>query len=72
MVTFMVLRRFWLGLAIAGFFAGLALFLSAPVAGLAHLGLVIAIALPVTVFYRLMRPAIGNRQCPVRPDWTAR
>jgi hypothetical protein len=70
MVAFMVLRRLWLVLGIAGFFAGLALFLSAPVPILAHLGLVIAIALPVIAFYRLMRPAIGNRQCPVRPDWT--
>ena len=68
----MLTRRLWLALGIAGFFAGLALFLFASGTALAHLGLVIAIALPVIAFYRLMKPAIGNRHCPVRPDWTAR
>ena len=64
-------RRFWLAFGIAGFLAGLALFASAPGAALAHLGLVLAIALPVIAFYRLMKPAIGKRQCPVKPDWAA-
>ena len=64
--------RIWLVVGIAGFALGLALFLASPSAALSHLGLVLAIALPVLAFYRLMKPAIGKRHCPVRPDWTAR
>jgi len=64
--------RIWLSVGVLGFLAGLGLFLVSPGSPLSHLGLVAAIAAPVIAFYRLMRPAIGKRHCPVKPDWTAR
>jgi hypothetical protein len=65
-------HRIWPAIGIAGLFAGLALFFTMPGTPLSHLGLVLAVAAPMVVFYRLMKPAIGHRQCPTRPDWTAR
>ena len=64
--------RIWLSLGIMGLFLGLGLFLAAPGTSLSHLGLVLAIAAPVIAFYRLMKPAIGNRHCPTTPDWMTR
>jgi hypothetical protein len=70
MLAFMAAYRTWLAVGITGFFAGFGLFLAVP--GLSHLGLVIAIAAPVIAFYRSMKPVIGRRHCPTRPEWTAR
>ena len=61
-------HRIWLAIGIAGLFAGLILFFAGT--PLSHLGLVLAIAAPIIAFYRLMKPAIGRRHCPTRPDWT--
>ena len=64
--------RIWLIVGIMGLFLGLGLLLAAPGTTLPHLGLVLAIAAPVIAFYRLMKPAIGKRQCPTPPDWMTR
>lgn len=64
-------RRIWLAIGMAGFLFGLGLFLTSPHLTLSHLGLVLAIAAPLLAFYRLMKPAIGRRQCPTRPEWTS-
>ena len=64
--------RNWLAVAILGFFTGLSLFLAHPGTPLSHLGLILCVAMPILAFYRLMKPAIGKRHCPVKPDWTAR
>jgi len=69
---FMTPHRFWLAAGITGFAAGLGVFLEATDSALSHLGLLLAIAAPVIAFYRLMKPFIGARHCPVEPDWTAR
>jgi len=68
----MVSFRIWPLLGIAGLLVGLELFLAAPNTALSHLGLLLAIAAPVIAFYRLVKPAIGKRHCPTRPDWTTR
>jgi len=61
----------WLAIGAAGILAGLLLYFLAHDPALSHLGLVLAIAMPVIAFYRLMRPAIGKRHCPRPPEWTA-
>lgn len=68
----MAAYRVWLAVGVLGLFLGLGLFLAATDSALSHLGLLMAIAAPVIAFYRLMRPTIGHRHCPPRPDWMAR
>jgi uncharacterized membrane protein HdeD (DUF308 family) len=65
-------HRYWLLAGITGLAVGLGLFFAAPNVTVSHLGLLLAIAAPVIGFYRLMKPAIGQRHCPTRPDWEAR
>ena len=63
-------NRFWLVLGGAGFLIGTLLFLTVPT--LSHPALVLAIALPVIAFYRILMPRIGRRHCPRPPEWTPR
>jgi hypothetical protein len=65
----MAAYRTWLAVGVTGIFVGFGLFFAAPGTTLSHLGLLIAVAAPVIAFYRLMKPAIGRRHCPTRPEW---
>jgi hypothetical protein len=66
----MAAYRTWVAVGITGLFAGLGLFFAVPSPTLSHLGLLLAVAAPVIAFYRVMKPAIGARHCPTRPEWT--
>jgi len=65
-------RRLWLIFAIAGPLVGLTLLTAVPRTAASHLGLIITIAAPILAYYRLMKPMIGKRHCPARPDWNKR
>jgi drug/metabolite transporter (DMT)-like permease len=62
----------WLALGGVGFCFGLALFFLASNLGLAHAGLVLAIASPIIALYRILKPSIGRHHCPRPPEWMAR
>ena len=72
MLQAMVMRRdrFWLTVGGAGFLIFMLVFLAIP--ALSRPALVLAIALPVIAFYRILMPRIGHRQCPRPPEWTQR
>ena len=62
--------RFWLILGGAGALIFAFVFFAIP--ALSRPALVLAIALPVIAFYRILMPRIGHRQCPRPPEWTGR
>jgi hypothetical protein len=60
-------RRFWLGFGAAGFLGGLMLWALSPGISLRHMGLILAIAAPITTFWRVMKPRLAPH-CPRPPE----
>jgi hypothetical protein len=58
----------WLAIGATGLLCGLILLAFSPSGGtLAHLGLILAIAAPVTAFWRILKPRLAAH-CPRPPE----